>query len=172
VVTLTRMPSATPINAPTPTKNHVPRASSLIPIPTILALPGARGQGHTKSHGAALGCGAGRRAERLARTLLIEPTVDEDELDAVRPSPALLTARQKRETIAIAQRGEAGGHASAAAARWLRSTTFIRPRSSLSSSYRYLARAQGCASHKRTPAAASNESEGRSPCRVSDPRPW
>ena len=53
VVTLTRMPSTTPINAPTPTKNHVPRTSSLIPIPIILAFPETRGQGHTKPRRAA-----------------------------------------------------------------------------------------------------------------------
>jgi hypothetical protein len=39
VVTLTRMPSASPITAPTTTKNHVPLAPFLapIPMPTILA---------------------------------------------------------------------------------------------------------------------------------------
>jgi len=46
VVTLTRMPSTTPINAPTPTKNHVPRTSSLIPIPIILLLRNSRSRTH------------------------------------------------------------------------------------------------------------------------------
>jgi hypothetical protein len=51
VVTLIRTPIASPITAPTTTKNHVPLACFVapIPMPTILAALGACGQGRRVS---------------------------------------------------------------------------------------------------------------------------
>src|SRR6266540_3087760 len=67
-VTLTTVPSASPITAPTTRKNHVPLASFLapIPIPSILAAPGGRGQGRRKGPCAARLPG-GRVASRTPR---------------------------------------------------------------------------------------------------------